>query len=213
MALRLRLAGQPLQFTCWARTHARPQIHAAARHKCILQCTIRMPICKCRRPWRRRPQPAKPMDTTVNQEFGKQAFDQAEKLFKDARVPENVQVIAQQGVAASKEYYSKAAAAAQDGAEAMNEIADTAWGSTKMLNEKIVQNLTANAEAAFSAAQAIATAKSLSEIAKLQSEFVQKFAAQATEQTKEFFDLSTRATQHLFEKAQSAATKSFKSKL
>ena len=74
----------------------------------------------------------------------------------------------------------------------MNEIADTAWGSTKMLNEKIVQNLTANAEAAFSAAQAIATAKSLPEIAKLQSEFVQKFAAQATEQTKEFFDLSTR---------------------
>ena len=82
-----------------------------------------------------------------------------------------------------------------------------------MLNEKIVQNLTANAEAAFSAAQAIAIAKSLPEIAKLQSEFVQKFAAQATEQTKEFFDLSTRATRHLFEKAQSAATKSFKTTL
>jgi len=156
------------------------------------------------------PHSPQPMDTTVNQEFGKQAFDQAEKLFKDARVPENVQAMAQQGVAASKELYSKAAAAAQDGAKAMNEIADTAWGSTKMLNEKIAQNLTANAEAAFSAAQAIANAKSLPEIAKLQSEFVQKFAAQATEQTKEFFDLSTRATQHLFEKAQSAATKSFK---
>ena len=85
----------------------------------------------------------------MNQEFGKQAFDQAEKLFKDARIPENVQAIAQQGVAVSKEYYSKAAAAAQDGAKAMNEIADTAWGSTKMLNEMIVQNLTANAEAAF----------------------------------------------------------------
>ena len=154
-----------------------------------------------------------PMDTTVNQEFGKQAFDQAEKLFKDARIPENVQAIAQQGVATSKEFYSKAAATAQDGAKAMNEIADTAWGSTKMLNEKIVQNLTANAEAAFSAAQAIATAKSLPEIAKLQSEFVQKFAAQATEQTKEFFDSSTRLTQHLFEKAQSAGSKSFKSTL
>jgi len=93
----------------------------------------------------------------------------------------------------------------------MTEIADTAWGSTKLLNEKIVQNLTANTEAAFSAAQAMATAKSLPEIAKLQSEFVQRLAAQASEQTKEFFDLSTRATQHLFEKAQSAATKSFKS--
>jgi len=103
------------------------------------------------------------MDRTVNQQFGKQAFDQAEKLFKDARVPENVQAIAQQGVAASKEFYSKAAAAAQDGAKAMNEIGDTAWGSTKMLNEKIAQNLTANADAAFSAAQAIANAKSLLE--------------------------------------------------
>ena len=150
------------------------------------------------------------MDTTVNQQFGKQAFDQAEKLFKDARVPENVQAIAQQGVAASKEFYAKTAAAAQDGAKVMTEIADTAWGSTKMLNEKLVQNLTANAEAAFTAAQAMATAKSLPELAKLQGEFVQKFAAQASEQTKEFFDLSTRATQHLFEKAQAAASKSFK---
>ena len=153
------------------------------------------------------------MDTTVNQVFGKQAFDQAEKLFKDLRVPENVQAIAQQGVAASKEFYSKAAATAQDGAKAMNEVADAAWGSTKMLNEKIAQNMTANAEAAFNAAQAIATAKSLPEIAKIQSEFVQKLAAQAIEQTKEFLDLSTRATQHLFEKAQSAASKSFKSTL
>ena len=149
----------------------------------------------------------------MNQQFGKQAFDQAEKLFKDLRVPDSVQAIAQQGVAASKEFYSKAAATAQDGAKAMNEVADTAWGSTKMLNEKIVQNMAANAEAAFNAAHAIATAKSLPEIAKIQSEFVQKFAAQAAEPTREFVDLSTRATQHLLEKAQFAATKSFKSTL
>jgi hypothetical protein len=31
-----------------------------------------------------------------------------------------------------------------------------------------------------------------------------------TEQTKEFFDLSTRTTQHVFEKVQDATTKSFK---
>jgi hypothetical protein len=153
------------------------------------------------------------MDATVKQEFGKQAFEQAEKLFKDLRVPDNAQAFAQQGVAASKEFYTKAAAVAQDGAKAMSEIADTAWGSTKILNEKIAQNLAANAEAAFGAAQAIAAAKSLPEIAKLQSEFFQKFAAQAAEQTREFLDLSTRATQHLFEKAKSAASKPFKSTL
>jgi phasin family protein len=146
----------------------------------------------------------------MNQQFGKQAFDQVEKLFKDARVPENVQALAQQSVAASKEVYAKAAAAAQDGAKALTEIADTAWGSTKMLNEKVVQNLFANVEAAFTAAQAMATAKSLPEIAQLQSDYVQKLAAQATEQTKEFVDLSTRATQHVFEKMQAVTSKSFK---
>ena len=146
----------------------------------------------------------------MNQEFGNQALDQIEKLFKGARVPENVQALAQQGVTASKDFYSKTAEAVRDGATVMTEIADTAWGSTKMLNDKIAQNLAANAEAAFSAAQAIAAAKSLPEIAKLQSEYVQKFAAKAAEQTKEFFDLSARATQHVFEKAQAAATRSFK---
>ena len=152
----------------------------------------------------------KQWNMTVNQEFGNQAFDQMEKFFRGARVPDNVQALAQQGVTASKDLYSKTAEAVRDGATVMTEIADTVWGSTKMLNDKIAQNLAANAEATFSAAQAIATAKSLPEIAKLQSEYVQRFAAKAAEQTKEFFDLSARATQHVFEKAQAAATKSFK---
>ena len=140
----------------------------------------------------------------MNQEFGNQVFDQIEKLFKGAHLPDNVQALAQQGVTASKDLYSRTAEAVRDGATVMTEIADTVWGSTKMLNDKIAQNLAANAEATFSAAQAIATAKSLPEIAKLQSEYVQRFAAKAAEQTKEFFDLSARATQHVFEKAQAS---------
>jgi hypothetical protein len=50
----------------------------------------------------------------MNQQFGQQAFVQAEKLFKEARIPENVQAIAQQSVAATQEIYTKTAAAAQD---------------------------------------------------------------------------------------------------
>ena len=150
------------------------------------------------------------MDATVNQPFGKQAFAQAEKLFRGACAPEDVQAIAQQGVAASRDLYVKTATAAQDGAKIVTEIADTAWGSVKMLNEKIAQNLAANVEAAFDAAQEIASAKSLPEIARLQGEFARKLGAQAVEQTREFLDLSTRATQHLVEKAQAAAVKPFK---
>ena len=146
----------------------------------------------------------------VTRTIAVQTTKQTGKLFKDARVPENVQALAQQSVAASQEIYAKTAAAAQDGAKVLTEIADTAWGSTKMLNEKAVQNIKANFEAAFATAQKMATAKSLPEIAKLQSDYLQKIAAQVTEQTKEFVDLSTRATQHVFEKVQAASTKSFK---
>jgi len=146
----------------------------------------------------------------MNQAVGKQAFNQAEKLFRDTFSPGTMLAFAEKTVSTSKEFYDKAAAAAQDGAKALTEIADAAWGSTKMLNEKMAQNLTANVDVAFAAAQQLASAKSLPEIGKIQSEFVQKLSAQATEQTKEIVDLSARATQHLFEKAQAAASKSIK---
>jgi phasin family protein len=149
----------------------------------------------------------------MNQQFGNQAFDQADKLFKDLHMPGNLQALAEQGVAASRDFFEKTATATQDGAKALTEIADTAWGSTKMLNEKLMQNLTANFEATFTAAHAIATAKSLPEILKLQNDYVQKLTAQATEQTKEFVDLSTRASQHVFEKVQATTSRSFKATL
>ena len=147
---------------------------------------------------------------TIMNQHGKQASDQAEKLFKDALTVGNVQAFTEKGVVATQEFYAKTVTAAQDNAKALTEVAETAWGSTRMLNDKIVQNLTCNVEVAFATAQAMATAKSLSEIAKLQMDFIQKLATQATEQTKEFVDLSARATQHVFEKTQTIATKSFK---
>jgi hypothetical protein len=146
----------------------------------------------------------------MNQPVGKQAFDQAEKLFRETFSPGHVLALAEKTVTTTKEFYEKAAAAAHDGAKALTEIADAVWGSTKLLNEKMAQNLTANVEAAFAAAQQIAAAKSLPEIGKIQTEFVQKLSVQTTEQTKEMVDLSTRATQHLFEKAQEVASKSMK---
>ena len=108
------------------------------------------------------------------------------------------------------EFYTKSAATAQESAKVLTEVAETAWGSTKMLNEKLAQNLTANVEASFAAAHAIAKAQSLPEALKLHAEFFQKLATQTTEQTKEFFDLSTRATQHVFEQVQAGTAKAMK---
>ncbi len=146
----------------------------------------------------------------MTRELGHQAFSQAEQFLKDARLPENVQAIAQQSVAKTHEFYTESAARAQESAKVLTEVAETAWGSTKMLNEKLMQNLATNIEASFTAAHAIAKAQSLPEALKLHTEFFQKLAAQTTEQTKEFFDLSTRATQHVFEQVQVAAAKAAK---
>ena len=48
---------------------------------------------------------------------------------------------------------------------------------------------------------------------KVAADYIQKLTAQVIEQTKEFIDLSTRASQHVFEKAQTATSKSFKTAL
>jgi hypothetical protein len=150
------------------------------------------------------------MDMIMNQHAAQQMFGQAEKLFKDARVPEQVQAMAQEGVAKSRELYAKSAAAAQDSAKLLTEVTETAWASTKVLNDKILQNVTANTEAAFDAVQAMAKAGSLPEVAKLQGDYLQQLVATSSKQAKEFFDLSTRATQHLVETVQAAAGKSMK---
>jgi hypothetical protein len=146
----------------------------------------------------------------MNQHAAQQMFGQAEKMFKDARVPEQVQAIAQEGVAKSRELYAKSSAAAQEGAKLLTEVAETAWSSTKVLNDKILQNVAANTEAMFDAAQAIAKAGSVPEAMKLQGQFLQQLVATSSTQAKEFYDLSTRATQHLVETVQAAAGKSIK---
>jgi phasin family protein len=146
---------------------------------------------------------------SMTQQFGKHVFDQTSKIFKDAVVQKNFQALSENAVAASKGFYDQATAAGLEQTKVLTDIADTAWGGTKMLNEKVAQNVISNIEATFAAAQLMAGAKSLPEIAKLQREFVQKLAAQSMQQTTDLFDLSTRASQHVLEKVQSLNAKPF----
>ena len=67
--------------------------------------------------------------------------------------------------------------------------------------------MASNTEAAFNAAEACAKAGSLREIATLQADFLRLMLAQTSDQTKEFVDLSTRATQHVIETMQGAAVR------
>lgn len=125
-------------------------------------------------------------------------------------MPTSLHHMAQDSVARSRELYRSTMAAAQGSARVFAEVAETTWGSAKLLNDKIIQNVTANTEAAFSAAEAIAQARSLPEAAQLQSDFMQLLLTSTGEQLKEFVDLSARVAQHVIETVQEAASRSLK---
>lgn len=141
-------------------------------------------------------------------DFTRQAQDMLSAA-KDARIPENVQAFAEDSVAKSREAYTKMNAATQDGVKAMEEIVLAAQAGAKSFGEKMMHTASVNAEAAFDAAEAMAKAKTLPEMARLQATFVQQQLAAASAQTKEFFELSNKIGRQTLESMNAAATKSF----
>ena len=137
---------------------------------------------------------------------------QAQDIFaaaNQARIPENVQAFAEESVAKSRDAYSKLNAATQDSVKAYEEIVLAAQAGAKSFGEKFLHTAAVNAEAAFDAAEAIAKAKTLPEVARLQADFFKAQLAAASSQTKEFFELSSKISRQTLESLNAAATKSF----
>ena len=125
----------------------------------------------------------------------------------DASVLEGAQSLAQESFGRAEAYYRWSAAVSQAGTRLWVDVAEAAWGSVKLLNDKIVRSVALNGEAALDAAEACARAGSLCAIIMLQGDFVWRLLAQTCEQTKEFVDLSGRASQHLLETIEDAAVR------
>jgi hypothetical protein len=126
-----------------------------------------------------------------------------------ARVPENVQVMAEESVAKAREAYDRFSSAAKDQAKVAEEILLATQAGAKAIGTKVLDNAAINTGAAFDAAQALAKARSLPEAARVQADFVQKQFSMAGEQTRELFELSTRVFRQTFETANLAASKAF----
>src|SRR5262249_40867129 len=127
---------------------------------------------------------------------------QAQELFnaaKDARIPENVQHMAEEGILRTREAYDKLSAVAKDGVKVTEEVLLAMHAGAKTIGEKVFDNATTNTEAVFDAAQAIARAKTLQEAARLQATFVQQQISAASLQTKELFELSTMVAKQTFD--------------
>lgn len=137
---------------------------------------------------------------------------QTQQMFaaaKDARIPENVQQIAEDGVQKTREIYSRMNSAAKDSVKVLEDVMLASHVGVKTLSEKVLSNTAANTEAVFDAAQSIARAKTLPEAGRIQAEFVQQQMAIASAQMKELFELSTKLSQQTFETMNQAATRSF----
>jgi phasin len=128
---------------------------------------------------------------------------------KDARIPEQVQVMAEDGVSKARQTYGKMNTVAKDGVKVMEEVMVAAHAGAKSIGEKVLRNTEENTEAAFEAAQALARAKTIPELVQLQTSFMQQQFAAAGAQSKELVELSAKVAQQTFETMNSAATKTF----
>jgi len=146
----------------------------------------------------------------MNDQFKRQ-FEDMLGAAKDARIPDNVMQIAEQTVERSHDTYQKLTAVARDNAKMAEEVMLTAQAGAKSLGEKIVANTYSNTEAAFDAARAMARAKTLPEVARLQADFMQSQIAIAGQQARELMDLSTKMLRHSFDTMSTATAKTMKS--
>lgn len=128
---------------------------------------------------------------------------------KDARIPETVQALAEDGVTKAREAYGKLNSVAKDGARVLEEVMVAAHAGAKSIGEKVLRNTEVNTEAAFEAAQAIARAKTVPEAVRLQTSFLQQQFAAAGAQSKELFELSAKVAQQTLETMNTAATRTF----
>jgi hypothetical protein len=122
--------------------------------------------------------------------------------------PSQTASLALDSVVQSHKAIANGAAVTRLRVQTWTEVVNTSWASAKMLNEKLMENTTANADAALVAAQAIASAATLPEATRLQNDFLRQLFAEQEKQANDFLDLSSRAAQHMLEVLHCAASNS-----
>ena len=139
-------------------------------------------------------------------DFTKQAEDLL-KAAREARIPENVKAMAEDGVAKSRQAYESLCSATREQAQHTETMLSAVQAGSKTLADTVLAHSATNADATFNAALKIVRAPTLPDAARLQAEFVQAQLATASAQTQELFQLSSKVAASTMEQFQAAATK------
>ena len=121
-------------------------------------------------------------------------FDPAQAV----RFQGNVQTMIESSMGKGREFYDKAAEYAKENMKTIEQVVVAAQASSKQVGEKVLRDAEASAKSFFDTATAMARAKSISEIAGLQADFVQQQLAAVGEQSKAFFEFYSKVAQQMF---------------
>jgi hypothetical protein len=125
----------------------------------------------------------------------------------NTKVPAEVQAVAQDSIAKVRDAFATWSAAALNGKRAADEVMLAGRSGAMTLGDEMLSNAMATVEAAFDAAQALASAKTFPEAAQLQTKFLQEQLAMASQQCKAQFELSAKIAQETTDTLTAIATK------
>lgn len=125
------------------------------------------------------------------------------------QLPEQLQSAIAKGVTSGRASFDKAAEYAKENLKTVEKIVLAAQTGSKEIGEKVLGNAETNAKAAFEAAATLASAKTLPELAQLQTNFIQQQLSVIHRQNQELFQLSAQLAQQTFATLNSAVAKNF----
>jgi hypothetical protein len=113
------------------------------------------------------------------------------------------------GVSNGRASYDKATQYAKANMKTAEKIVSAAHTTGKEIGEKVLHHAEINTKAVFEAAAALARARTLPELARLQTNFVHQQLTVAQAQSQELFELSAQLAQQTFATINSAVAKHF----
>jgi phasin family protein len=128
---------------------------------------------------------------------------------KRMRIPDDLTAFVTDGVSKTRIAYEKLSALTLDNAKVATNVVLEAQAGVRKLGEKVLENASANAGAAFDAAARVVRAKTLPEAFCLQANFIRQQLVVVSAQTRELFELSTKLAQGTLDTFNSAAAKTF----
>jgi phasin len=130
--------------------------------------------------------------------------------FDPSKATDQLRAVAEKGVVQSKEVLAKFQSGAEDTQKVLKSTFETARSVGNELSLKTIAALRANAEADFSHLEALAGAKSLSEVVELQTTFLRRRVEMGVEQAKEFQTLNAKAAADVSKPIKDAFEKALK---